>query len=287
MAVARRRRRNLGALAWKQRMGVLGLVLVATATLVAFLAPAIAPHDPFAGELVLRLLPPIWMDGGNSSFVLGTDQLGRDTLSRIMYGARVSLTAGSLAVVIATVIGVSLGVLAGYRRGWLDRVVSMVVNVVVTFPFLLLALVVVGIVGPNFRNIIIVLGLTAWPVYARVLRNETLSLRERDYVLAARALGCTDGRIVTRHLLPNLVGPIVVLSSLEVAQMILAESFLGFLGLGVQPPEPSWGGMLGDARNYVLSRWWLAAFPGLAIWATALGINLLGDGLRDVLDPRR
>jgi peptide/nickel transport system permease protein len=287
MAVARRRRRNLGALAWKQRMGVLGLVLVATATLVAFLAPAIAPHDPFAGELVLRLLPPIWMDGGNPSFLLGTDQLGRDTLSRIMYGARVSLTAGSLAVVIATVIGVSLGVLAGYRRGWLDRVVSMVVNVVVTFPFLLLALVVVGIVGPNFRNIIIVLGLTAWPVYARVLRNETLSLRERDYVLAARALGCTDGRIVTRHLLPNLVGPIVVLSSLEVAQMILAESFLGFLGLGVQPPEPSWGGMLGDARNYVLSRWWLAAFPGLAIWATALGINLLGDGLRDVLDPRR
>ena len=270
----------------RHRSGVIGLILVVVALVSALGAPLFAPHDPTDGVLANRLVPPAFL-GGQWAYPLGTDQLGRDTLSRLLFGGRVSLAAGAIAVVISLSIGVTLGIVAGFYGRWIDRFISFVVDVVISFPFILLALTLVSLLGPGLQNTSLALGISAWPIYARVIRNQMLSLREREYVLSARALGYRDLRLMTRHLLPNLIAPILVLGSLEVAQMILAESFLSFLGLGVQPPASSWGRMLGDGRDYLLQEWWLTAIPGLAIFATALGINLLGDGLRDALDPHQ
>jgi ABC-type dipeptide/oligopeptide/nickel transport system permease subunit len=262
-------------------------VVVALALLAAVAAPWLAPHDPYVQDVGARLLPPVWHPGGSWARPLGTDALGRDVLSRIVYGARVSVSAGALAVVLSMTLGVTLGLLAGYYGGTVDTVVSNLVNVILAFPFLLLALAAVAVVGPSFTNMIVVLGVTGWPVYTRVVRAETLKYRQLEFVLAARALGVGSGRILRAHVLPNLANTVIVMASLEVARMIILESFLSFLGLGIQPPTPSWGGMLGEGRVYVLTHWWLAAFPGLAIFLTTLGINLFGDGLRDLLDPHR
>lgn len=267
--------------------GLAGLVVVASVVTMALAAPWLAPHDPYAQDVPARLAPPVWLPGGDWRHPLGTDPVGRDVLSRIVYGARVSVTAGALAVLLAGSVGVLLGLLAGYFGGRVDGVVSNVVAVMMAFPFLLLALAAVAVVGPGFGNIVAVLGVTGWPIYTRVVRAEALNLREREFVVAARALGAPAGRIVGRHLVPNLASTIVVMASLEVARMIILESFLSFLGLGIPMEVPSWGGMLGEGRVYVLTRWWLAAFPGLAIFVTTLGINLVGDGLRDWLDPHR
>jgi len=264
-----------------------GGVVVALALLAAVAAPWLAPHDPYVQDVGARLLPPVWHPGGSWARPLGTDALGRDVLSRIVYGARVSVSAGALAVVLSMTLGVTLGLLAGYYGGTIDTVVSNLVNVILAFPFLLLALAAVAVVGPSFTNMIVVLGVTGWPVYTRVVRAETLKYRQLEFVLAARALGVGSGRILRAHVLPNLANTVIVMASLEVARMIILESFLSFLGLGIQPPTPSWGGMLGEGRVYVLTHWWLAAFPGLAIFLTTLGINLFGDGLRDLLDPHR
>ncbi len=264
-----------------------GGVVVALALLAAVGAPWVAPHDPYAQDVGARLLPPVWHPGGSWERPLGTDALGRDVLSRIVYGARVSVSAGALAVVLSMTLGVTLGLLAGYYGGTIDAVVSNLVNVILAFPFLLLALAAVAVVGPSFTNMIVVLGVTGWPVYTRVVRAETLKYRQLEFVVAARALGVGSGRILRAHVLPNLANTVIVMASLEVARMIILESFLSFLGLGIQPPTPSWGGMLGEGRVYVLTHWWLAAFPGLAIFLTTLGINLFGDGLRDLLDPHR
>ena len=257
------------------------------AVLCAALAPSLAPHDPYAQAVSVRLLPPVWESGGSWTHPLGTDPLGRDLLSRIIYGARISISAGALAVAVSMVLGVVMGLLAGYYRGTIDTVISSLVNVILAFPFLLLALAAVAVVGPGFGNMVIVLGVTGWPIYTRVVRAETLKYREREFIQAARALGLGSARILWAHVLPNLLNAIIVMASLEVARMIILESFLSFLGLGIQPPIPSWGGMLGEGRVYMLTHWWLAAFPGLAIFLTTLGINLFGDGLRDVLDPHR
>ncbi|MDQ3656250.1 MAG: ABC transporter permease [Chloroflexota bacterium] len=271
--------------AWRLKGSVIGVVIVLLVTAVALAGPLIAPANPYVGRTIDRLAPPFWIEDGTTQFLLGSDQLGRDSLSRLIFGARVSLSVAVLAVLGASVVGVLLGLFAGFYRGWVDWLISTLVNVMLSFPFVLLALAVIAVLGPSFTNLIVVLAITGWPVYTRVLRAQTLSLREREFVAASRVLGAGDGRIIFRHIFPNIVNLLVVIASLQVAQMIILESFLSFLGLGVQPPIPSWGSMLGDGRLYMFDRWWMATFPGLAIFVTTLAINLVGDGLRDLLDP--
>jgi ABC-type dipeptide/oligopeptide/nickel transport system permease subunit len=271
--------------AWRLKWGLLaGLFLLAVVALTV-LAGSVAPHDPLAVNIRHRLAPPAWMEGGAPDHLLGTDQVGRDLLSRIIHGGQVSLAVGVGAVLISTTIGVALGLGAGYFGGRTDWTIMTLVNVMLTFPFVLLALAVIAVLGPSLTNMIAVLGIAGWPVYCRVVRAEALALREREFVLAARALGMSHTRIMLRELLPNLVSPVVVIATLQVAQVIILESFLSFLGLGVQPPTPAWGNMLGEGRVYMLNSWWIAAFPGLAIFVTTLAINLVGNGLRDWLDP--
>lgn len=265
-----------------------GLVAAAVLLLVvagAVLAPWVSPHDPLAVNIRHRLAPPAWMEGGAADNLLGTDQIGRDLLSRMIYGGRVSLVVGVVAVLISATIGVLLGLGAGYFGARTDWIIMTLVNVMLTFPFVLLALAVIAVLGPNLVNMIIVLGAAGWPIYARVVRAETMAIREREFVLAGRALGMSHARIIFRQIAPNLVSAIVVIATLQVAQVIIAESFLSFLGLGIQPPTPAWGNMLGEGRVYMLNSWWIATFPGSAIFLTTLMINLMGNALRDWLDP--
>jgi ABC-type dipeptide/oligopeptide/nickel transport system permease subunit len=273
--------RRAGRVKWGVAAAGVMLLIVAS----AILAPALAPHDPLSVNIRRRLVPPVWMAGGSPANLLGTDQVGRDLLSRILYGGRVSLVVGVLAVLISSTIGVLLGLGGGYFRGRVDWVIMTVVNVMLTFPFVLLALSVIAVLGPSLPNMIAVLGVAGWPIYCRVVRAETLAVREREFVLAGQALGMSHGRIMFRQILPNLVSPIVVIATLQVAQVIILESFLSFLGLGIQPPTPAWGNMLGEGRLYMLNSWWIATFPGLAIFVTTLVINLMGNALRDWLDP--
>jgi len=270
---------------WDLRMGVIGGVVIFCLIVTAIFAPWIAPHDPFKQNIMKRLVPPVWMEEGTWKYPLGTDHLGRDSLSRIVYGSRVSLVVGVSAVVLMVFIGVFLGLLAGFYGGKIDSVISFMVNCMMGFPFILLAMSLVAVLGPSLQNIIIALGVTGWPVFTRVTRIETMKLREQEFVLAARSLAFTTRRIIGRHLLPNLMPSLLVLSTVEVARAIIRESLLSFLGLGIQPPTPSWGMMLAEGRDYMLMEWWLAAFPGFAIFLSALGINLLGDALRDLVDP--
>ena len=257
------------------------LVIVAS----AIFAPWIAPHDPLAVNISHRLAPPAWMEGGTPPHVLGTDQVGRDLLARVIYGGRISLVIGVAAVLISATIGVLLGLAAGYFGAGVDWTIMTAINVLLAFPFVLLALAVIAVLGASLGNMIVVLGVAGWPIYARVVRAETMAIREREFILAGRALGMSHARIIFRQILPNLVSPIVVIATLQVAQVIVLESFLSFLGLGVQPPTPAWGNMLGEGRVYMLNSWWIAAFPGLAIFLTTLVINLMGNALRDWFDP--
>lgn len=272
---------------WRVRYGLIGAVILLVVLSSAFLAPWLAPHDPYRGVVSQRLIPPAWEPKGSPRHLLGTDQVGRDYLSRILFGARISLAAGFLATLLAALIGIPLGVTAGYFGGKWDNCVSFAVNVMLAFPGVLLALAVISVLGPSFLNLILVLGVTSWPLYTRVVRTEAMSCREQEFTTAARGIGGTQNRIILRHIFPNLASTILVVSTLEVAHNILREAFLSFLGLGVQPPIPSWGGMLSEGRTYMLNLWWLAAFPGIAIFATTLGINLLGDALRDFFDPHQ
>ncbi len=262
------------------------MALVLAGVVAASVPWALAPFDPVAQETANRLRPPLWRDPGGRLHLLGTDQLGRDILSRLVYGARVSLVIAVVAVAIAGSLGLTLGLGAGYFRGWVDDVVMRAADVLLALPFILLAIALVAVLGPSTGTIIGVLGVTGWVATARVVRAQALSLRGRDFVEAARAMGAGHGRILARHLLPNALAPATVIAALEVGRMILLESALSFLSLGAPPPTPTWGGMLADGRVYLSSAWWLATFPGLAILATVLGINLVGDWLRETFDPK-
>jgi len=270
----------------RKRAGAAGLVIVILNMAVALLAPAISPHDPLEQDVAQRLLPPVWLAGGGPEHLLGTDQLGRDILSRIIHGSRISLLIGVLSVVLSLPIGVCLGLLAGYFRGRLDDITMRIADVQLAFPFILLALTIAGVLGPSPRNVVLILAIGGWVIYARLARGQVLSLREKEFIEAARSLGGGNLRILMMHVLPNVVSPIIVVGTFAVAQMILLESSLSFLGLGVQPPTPSWGGMLSDGRAYITVAWWLSTFPGAAIMLTVLGVNFVGDWLRDLLDPR-
>lgn len=252
----------------------------------ALAAPYVAPHDPARQSLIRRFTPPLWVEGGRASYPLGTDQVGRDILSRIIYGARISLIVGISAVAVSLVVGVTLGLLSGFFRGRVDALIMTVVDVTLSFPQLLLALAFVAALGPSLLTIVVVLGLTGWERYTRVVRAEVLALREKDFVEAARAMGASPTRLVLRHLLPNTFSSIIVMSTLQVAQAILQEAALSFLGVGTGSAHPTWGQMIALGRDFVSVAWWLATFPGLAILLTVLAINLVGDRLRDALDPR-
>lgn len=270
---------------WRLKWGLAAAAVMLAIVAVTALAPWVSPYDPLVVDIRHRLAPPAWMDGGSRTHLLGTDQVGRDLLARMIYGGRVSLVVGVFAVLISASIGVLLGLGAGYFGGRTDWLITTLINVMLTFPFVLLALAVIAVLGPSLVNMIMVLGVADWPLYARVIRAETQAIREREFVTAGRALGMSHARIVFRQILPNLVSAIVVIATLQVARVIILESFLSFLGLGIQPPTPAWGNMLGEGRVYMLNSWWIAAFPGLAIFVTTLAINLMGNALRDWLDP--
>lgn len=252
---------------------------------VAFFAPFLSPQDPLEQDLRSRLKPPFWDEKNDPKYLMGTDPVGRDMLSRLIYGSRISLSVGFLTMSFSAMLGITLGILAGFYRGLLDSVISNCINIMMSFPYILLAISVMAATGPGYKNLVMVLGFTGWPIFARLVRAEVIELKNRDFVTAARALGGRNSGVILKHILPNLASSIIVLSTFELARMIIRESFLSFLGLGIQPPMASWGGMLAEGRSYMLNLWWLAAIPGSAIFFTTLGINLMGDGLRDWLDP--
>jgi len=270
----------------KSKTGALGLLIVLCVVLMALLAPTLAPHDPVKTNVAKRLLPPMWQEKGKPEHPLGTDNLGRDVLSRILYGSQISLLVGFCAVVVAGLIGVIIGLFSGYYGGWLDAVLMRTTDAFLAIPNILFMLVILAVMGPSLVTLIFVLGFTNWTTYARMVRGEVLSIKERDFVRGARAVGASDLRIISKHILPNVISSFIVISTLSVATTIILEASLSFLGLGIQPPDVSWGGMLSDGRQYLATSWWVATFPGIAITITVLGIIFLGDFLRDTLDPR-
>lgn len=275
-----------GRLLFRSKTGTVGFFIVFIVFLVAIFAPVLAPHDPAAINPGNMLKPPFWMEGGSTAHLLGTDNLGRDILSRVIYGSQVSLLVGITSVVVAGIIGVTIGLIAGYYGGFIDNLLMRVVDSFLAIPTILFALVILTIFGPSIVTLIFVLGATNWVNYARLVRGEVLSIKERDYVRAAHSIGVKNHKIILRHLLPNVVSSFIVISTLSVATTIILEASLSFLGLGIQPPDVSWGLILSDGRDYLATSWWLATFPGIAITITVLGIIFLGDWLRDILDPR-
>ncbi|HEY8118814.1 MAG TPA: ABC transporter permease [Methylophilaceae bacterium] len=273
-------RRSVLFKALSNPLALSGFIIIVAILLLAFLAPFISPYDPNAIDVKAILLSP------SNLHPMGTDGLGRDVFSRMLYGARISLLVGMVAVGIATAIGIVLGALSGYYRGWVDIVIMRTVDVMLSIPTFFLILAVIAFLTPSIWNIMIVIGLTSWMGVTRLVRAEFLSLRGREFVLASQTLGAKDGRLIFTHLLPNSLTPIIVSSVLGVASAVLIESGLSFLGLGVQAPQASWGNILTDGKEYIQFAWWLSLFPGLAILITVLGYNLLGEGLRDALDPR-
>lgn len=250
----------------------------------ALASPIIAPADPQAQELRFRLAGPTWQAG--EPFALGADHLGRDLLSRIIWGARASLTMGFLAVLVGGVVGTVLGVMSGYFGSWVDQLIMTAVDIQMGFPFILLAIALIAVLGPGFTTLVMVVGLSGWVTFARMVRGQVLSLKASEFIESARASGAGHARILVRHILPNAASPIIVIATLELARVIVLESSLSFLGLGIQPPTPSWGGMLRDGREHLANAWWVATFPGVVLLITCLSVNRIGDGLRDLLDPR-
>jgi len=274
-------RRFLGSGAAKFGGAIFGLLLVC-----AIFAPWIAPHDPIVQNLSLASLPPFWLHGAQAGYVLGTDDLGRDILSRIIFGARLSTMVGFSVVVIGSVIGVTLGLLSGYAGGIVDDIIMRIADVQLAFPYVLLAIAVIGVIGANLYTIIAVIGITSWVQYVRIVRAEVMSLREREFVQSAHAVGCGVWRIIFKHVLPNVTSSVTVIATFEFARAIIFEAALSFLGLGVPPQVPSWGNMLAEGRQFLDTAWWIGTFAGFAIMITVMGVNVLGDGLRDAFDPR-
>ncbi|MFN8441544.1 MAG: ABC transporter permease [Caldilineaceae bacterium] len=270
----------------RDRAGLIGMVLFLLVVLSAISAPWIAPHNPTDQELKVSKLPPAWMEKGQIAYPLGTDPLGRDLFSRIIYGSRVSLTVGFFGVLIAGGIGLVIGLFAGFVGGRTDAVIMTIVNIVLALPYLLFVVVIAGILGRSLFNVIMIFGITDAPIFVRVVRGEVLRLRKSVYVEAASSVGVSQSRILFQHILPNLIGPFLTVATFEMSAMIIYEAGLGFLGLSVPPDVPSWGNMLEAGRQYLQLYWWIATFPGLAIMIASLGMNLLGDWLRDALDPR-
>jgi peptide/nickel transport system permease protein len=270
----------------RHRRAVTGAVLLGLVIAVAAAAGLLAPRDPLAQEVIARLQAPGYSDGEGWTAWLGTDHVGRDILSRVIHGGRISLLISLTSVAGSLCLGFVLGLAAGFYGGPAEVLIMRLTDLQLAFPFILLALAIVALLGPSLPNIIVVFTVTSWPIYARVVRGSVLSLKALDFVSAARALGRHDLGILLRHIAPNTLAPLLVIAFFEVARMIITEAALGFLGLGVQPPTATWGNMLADGRDYIRDAWWLSAFPGLAIMVTSAGVNLLGDGLRDLLDPR-
>lgn len=282
-----RRQARLGQsyLAWlrirRNNLAMAGLVIVGLLLLIAAFAPLIAPHDPLAQDLSRRLLPP-----GSPGNLLGTDDFGRDILSRILYGSRITLYIIALVAVTAPVLGLLIGTISGYFGGWVDAVLMRITDIFLAFPRLILALALVAVLGPGVENAVLAIALTAWPPYARIARAETLTVRNSDYIAAVRLQGAGPVRIIWGHIVPMCLPSVIIRVTLDMAGVILIAAGLGFLGLGVQPPLPEWGMMISSGRKFLFEQWWVATMPGLAIFIVSLGFNLLGDGLRDVLDPR-
>ena len=263
------------------KLAVLGMLIILALVLVAIFAPALAPHSPYVGDLAgKRLLPP------GPEHWLGTDDQGRDILSRLIYGSRLTLQVVLLVAIIAAPIGLLVGTVAGYAGGWVDAVLMRITDIFLAFPKLVLALAFVAALGPGIGNAIIAIAITSWPPYARIARAETLTVRNSDYISAVRLMGASPWRIVLRHIMPLCISSLIVRVTLDMAGIILTAAGLGFLGLGAQPPLPEWGAMIASGRRFILDQWWVAAMPGFAILIVSLGFNLLGDGLRDALDPR-
>src|SRR5689334_7648542 len=262
-----------------------GAVFVALLIVAALAAPLIAPADPIRQSLRGRLAAPTLEGADGKAHLLGTDHLGRDVFSRVVYGARVSLLVGFAAVVVGGLLGASLGLLAGFRGGWTDSVIMTIADAQLAFPFILLAIGIIAVLGPSFPTLIVVIGLSGWVTYARVLRSQVLVLRSREFVDAIHALGGSVARVIARHVLPNVLSSLVVIATLELASAIVLEATLSFLGLGVQPPTPSWGGMVHEGREYLDSAWWISTAPGIVLMLTSIVVSRTGDWLRDLLDP--
>ncbi|MDN2567026.1 ABC transporter permease [Aquibium sp. A9E412] len=276
------RRRN-----WWLRnpLAALAAMVLLLVVFIAIFAGVLSPHDPVNGNILDNLLPPLSTSFDGELYVLGTDAAGRDVLSVILYGTRISLTVGIVSVLGAGLIGTAVGVVAGYFGGAVDEVAMRLVDVQLAFPFILLAIIIMFVLGQGFANVVVVLIVTTWPMYARIARAEALRLRGAEYVLAARTMGAGSGRIILRHIVPNAATPLIVVASAAVPQMIILEAALSFLGVGMPPNVASWGGLLAAGRDYLSQAWWVATFPGLAIMLTVLSVNILGDALRDYLDP--
>ena len=271
---------------WRNKTAVAGMIVIAIFVLTAFFAPLLSPHDPVDAALYDQLKPPIWAETGTTKNLLGTDDLGRDILSRLIYGARVSLLVAVVTVGIGVVFGSLLGAISGYYKGFLDNIIMRFMDILLAFPHILLAIVIMAYLGPGLRNAMIAIGIIYIPRFARIVRASVLEEYEKDYVTASKAVGARDWRIIFVAIFPNCLAPLIVQTTLGFASAILDAAALGFLGLGAQPPTPEWGAMIAMGRSHILRAWWVMTFPGIAILFAVLGFNLFGDGLRDALDPR-
>lgn len=270
----------------RSKTGTVGLTIIIVISILAIFASQIAPHDPGFQDYTQMNAPPMWMDGGTNEHILGTDNLGRDMLSRVIFGSQISLLVGISSVIVSGIIGVFFGLIAGYYGGFWDNVLMRLVDAFLAIPSILFMLVILGVVGSGIPTLILVIGVTNWVIYSRLVRGEVLLLKEREFVKAARVIGTPNSKIIIKHILPNVMSSVIVISTLSVATTIVLEASLSYLGLGIQPPTISWGEMLTSGRDYLATSWWIATFPGIAITLTVLGVIFLGDWLRDVLDPR-
>lgn len=271
---------------WCHPSAVVCGVLILVYILAAILAPYISHHDPTKGDLRLSLIPPAWQKGSQAGYLLGTDFLGRDLFSRIVYGARISLWVGFLVVGISVSVGTALGVITGYYRGRMDDIISRLADLLLAFPFLIFAIAVMAFLGPGFSNLIMALTFKGWVEFFRLVRGEILAEKTKEYVEAAKVTGQSNFAIIVSEILPNIIYSVIVLGTLRMGYMIIMEASLSFLGLGIQPPTPAWGSMVAEGRNFIMSHWWVSTLPGVAILILVLSINLFGEGLRDILDPR-